>query len=199
MVDHPFARCYDRRLQLANEDAYRLGLAQRFAYVLPQPNLLNVIKRYSPLVELGAGTGYWAYLLRLLGANVVAYDIAPLGGRRSNRYHGDVRPWSEVLEGDVTAVSRHVGRSLFLCWPPRYSNIWESLNYYRGNFLLYIGDRGVRTAQLSALDRDFALLEAHLALAMDGAAGTRVQLSVWRRRNGGDNPAPIAGGPEEGA
>jgi hypothetical protein len=182
MVDHPFGRCYERRLQLANEGAYLLGLAQRFAYVLPQPNLLNVIRRYSPLVELGAGTGYWAYLLRLSGADVVAYDIAPLGGSRENRYHGDVHPWSEVLDGDVTAVSRHTGRSLFLCWPPRYSNIWESLNYYRGNVLLYIGDRGVRTAELSPLDREFVVLETHVAIAMDKADGTRVELSVWRRR-----------------
>jgi hypothetical protein len=124
-----------------------------------------------------------------LGADVVAYDIAPLDGRRLNRYHGDVRPWSEVLEGDVKAVSRHAGRSLFLCWPPRYSNIWESLNYYRGNFVLYIGDRGVRTAEVSALDRDFVVLETHNALAMDGAADARVQLSAWRRHDG-DDPRP---------
>ena len=72
-VDHPFARCYERRLQLANEEAYLFGLAQRFAYVLPEPHLLDVIRRYPPLVELGAGTGYWAYLLRLTGADVIAY------------------------------------------------------------------------------------------------------------------------------
>jgi hypothetical protein len=181
MVDHPFARCYERRLQLANEEAYLFGLAQRFAYVLPQPHLLDVIRRYSPLVELGAGTGYWAYLLRLAGADVIAYDIAPLGGRRPNRYHSDVRPWTEVRYGDVNALSKHIGRSLFLCWPPRFSNLWESLRFYRGEFVLYIGDRGVRTPELAALDRDFALVETHPAVAMDTAPGTRVQLSVWRR------------------
>jgi hypothetical protein len=182
MFEHPFARCYDRRLQLADEDTYLLGLAQRFAYVLPQPHLLDVVRRYSPLVELGAGTGYWAYLLRSLGADVVAYDIAPMGASRANRYHGEVRPWSEVLDGDVRAISKHSERSLFLCWPPRYSNIWESLSYFRGNVLLYIGDRGARTTELSVLERDFEELESHVAIAMDQAAGTRVQLSVWRRR-----------------
>lgn len=181
MVDHPFARCYERRLQLANEEAYLFGLAQRFAYVLPQPHLLDVIRRYSPLVELGAGTGYWAYLLRLTGADVIAYDIAPLGGRRPNRYHSDVRPWTQVRYGDVNALSKHMGRLLFLCWPPRFSNLWESLRFYRGEFVLYIGDRGVRTPELAALDRDFVLIETHPAVAMDTAPGTRVQLSVWRR------------------
>src|ERR1700737_2494789 len=113
MVDHPFARCYERRLQLANEETYLFGLAQRFAYVLPQPHLLEAIMRYSPLVELGAGTGYWAYLLRSVGANVIAYDIAPVDGSRPNRYHPDVRSWTEVLAGDVNALSKHHDRSPF--------------------------------------------------------------------------------------
>jgi hypothetical protein len=181
MVDHPFARCYWRRHQLANEEAYLLGLAHRYAYVLPQPNLLEVISRDSPLVELGAGTGYWAYLLRLIGADVIAYDIAPPGGTRPNRYHPDVRPWAEVLDGDVNVLSNYAQRSLFLCWPPRFSNLWESLHFYKGEFVLYIGDRSVKTPDLAALDRDFALVEAHKAVAMDPAPGTRVELSVWRR------------------
>lgn len=150
MVDHPFARCYERRHQLANEEAYLFGLAQRFAYVLPQPHLLKVISRYSPLVELGAGTGYWAYMLGLMGADLIAYDIAPLGGAQANRYHPDVRSWVDVLYGDVRVLSKHVERSLFLCWPPRFSNLWESLQFFKGEFVLYIGDRGVRTARVTS-------------------------------------------------
>jgi hypothetical protein len=181
MVDHPFARCYGRRYQLANEEAYLFGLAQRFAYVLPQQHLLEVINSYSPLVEIGAGTGYWAYLLSLMGADVIAYDIAPLGGIRPNRYHADVRPWSEVRDGDIDAVSKHKERSLFLCWPPRFSKLWESIRFYKGQFVLYVGDRGVRTPRLAVLDRDFELVEAHDAVAMDSEPGTQVKLFVWRR------------------
>ena len=183
MLDHPFARCYWRRHQLANEEGYLLGLAHRYAYVLPEPHLLEVISRYSPLVEIGAGTGYWAYLLRLVGADVVAYDTAPLGGLRPNRYHPAMRPWGEVLDGDVNVLSKYVQRSLFLCWPPRFSNLWESLQFFRGEFVLYIGDRTERTPHLATLDRDFVLVEAHKAVAMDPAPGTRVELSVWRRGN----------------
>ena len=73
--------CYWRRHQLANEEVYLLALAHRYAYVLPQPHLLEVISRYSSLVELGAGTGYWAYLLGLVGADIVAYDMAPSEAR----------------------------------------------------------------------------------------------------------------------
>jgi hypothetical protein len=137
------------------------------------------------LVELGAGTGYWAYLLRVLGADVIAYDIAPIGGKRRNRYHIDVRPWAEVLEGDVNALLKHADRSLFLCWPPRFSNVWESLQFYDGRFVLLIGDRGVRTPEMAALDREFSLVEVHHAVAMDSAPGIPVELSVWQRLKAG--------------
>lgn len=182
IVDHPFTHCYGRRLQLAKEETYLHGLAVRFAYVLPQPHLLEVIARHSPLVELGAGTGYWAYLLRSMGVDIVAYDIAPLGGGHSNRYHPDVRPWAEVLYGNVWVLSRHAERSLFLCWPPRFSNLWESLRFYKGDCVLYIGDRGVRTAELATLDRTFVLVESHPAVAMEPAPGTHAELTVWFRQ-----------------
>jgi hypothetical protein len=87
---HPFERCFQRLVQLPSEIRYRLGLAQRYAYVLPQRHLLDVVARQSPLVEVGAGTGYWSYLLRQRGADVIAYDYAPLRGERRNRYHFDL-------------------------------------------------------------------------------------------------------------
>jgi hypothetical protein len=102
----------------ANHTGYRLQLAQRYPYILPETRLLDVIARYSPLVEVGAGTGYWSYLLRQRGADIIAYDQAPLGGERSNRYHYELWPWTEVLEGDATVLQHHPDRSLLICWPP---------------------------------------------------------------------------------
>jgi hypothetical protein len=178
----PFTRCFVRLAELPNEAAYRLQLANRYSYVLPQPHLIALLAHYSPLVELGAGTGYWAYLLRLAGADVVAYDQAPLGKDLDNRYHADVLPWTEVLEGDVNAVVAHPNRALFLCWPPMFSALWESLEYYAGNLVIYIGDRGPRTPRLKRLDSDFELVEAHQVLALDSAIGRGAQLGVWRRK-----------------
>jgi hypothetical protein len=104
--------------------------------VLPEPHLLDVVKRYSPLVELGAGRGYWAYLLNLVGADVIAYDRAPLDGALENRYHPDVRPWAEVYAGDSSVLTRCSKRSLFLCRPPRFSNLWQALDFYKGDHVV---------------------------------------------------------------
>jgi len=43
---------------LPNEAGYRLQLAHRYSYVLPQPHLIAQLAHYSPVVELGPGTGW---------------------------------------------------------------------------------------------------------------------------------------------
>jgi hypothetical protein len=180
-VDDSFSRCFDRRRLLVDEPAYRLQLAHRFSYVLPEPHLLQVVRRYSPLVELGAGTGYWTHLLRGMGADVVAYDLAPVGGSRENRYHPGVHPWLDVLEGDARVLAAHSERALFLCWPPAFSALWEALHHYAGETVIYVGDHGPRTARLAGLKQRFRRLQRFPALAMDPSPGRPAELSVWRR------------------
>ncbi|HSR26748.1 MAG TPA: hypothetical protein VLW53_24580 [Candidatus Eisenbacteria bacterium] len=182
-MDDPFTRCFERGRQLPNETAYRLALARRFSYVLSEGHLLDVVCRYSPLVELGAGTGYWAYLLGLMGADIVAYDQAPPGGPRENRYHLDARPWTEVFPGDATVLAVHRDRALFVCWPPVFSALWEVVRFYAGDVVIYVGDWGHRTARLAGLADEFERIEAHPALALDPAADRSGELSVWRRRD----------------
>ena len=180
-MEDPFTRCFERRVLQADHASYRLQLAHRFSYVLPEPHLLQVVLRYSPLVELGAGTGYWTYLLRALGADAVAYDAAPLGGSRVNRYHPDTRPWVDVLAGDATVLAAHRDRALFMCWPPAFSALWEALRFYAGDTVVYLGDHGPRAARLAGLARGFDRIEVLPAVAMDAAPGRPAELSVWRR------------------
>jgi hypothetical protein len=59
--------------------ARRRELAARFAWAIPAPAALAAVAEAGPLVETGAGTGYWAALLRELGADVVATDPAAGG------------------------------------------------------------------------------------------------------------------------
>jgi hypothetical protein len=181
-------------VQLPDDVAYRLQLAQRYAYVLPEPHLLDVVARQSPLVEVGAGTGYWSYLLQQRGADVIAYDQAPLGGGRTNRYHVELWPWTEVLEADAAVVRRHPDRCLFVCWPPLYSSLWEVLRFFTGQRVVYVGDDGRRTARLAGLEAEFDEVERWSVVAMDPAPGAPARLSVWRRKAGplGGEPAAAA-------
>src|SRR6202050_3520431 len=53
------------------------NLAQRYSYVFPDDRSLTALAALGPLVEIGAGTGYWAFRLRALGVDIVAFDQAP--------------------------------------------------------------------------------------------------------------------------
>ena len=49
---------------LGEELDERPGLVQRFSWAVPSDDALDVIARYAPIVEMGAGSGYWAHLMR---------------------------------------------------------------------------------------------------------------------------------------
>ena len=114
-----------------NLSARRRELAALLSWAIPADGALGLLSQYSPLVECGAGTGYWAALLRALGADVAASDLAP--GRRT---------WTTVRAADsVTSVRASPGRALFLCWPPHDddSASYAAVRAYRGDLLAYVG------------------------------------------------------------
>lgn len=39
------------------------SLIEKYSWAIPDNNTLNIIKEFSPLIELGAGNGYWARYL----------------------------------------------------------------------------------------------------------------------------------------
>ena len=130
-------------------------LAQEYSYVLPDDRSLAALAGLGALVEVGAGTGYWASRLRARGVDVVAIDEAPPDGERTNRYHAGMATWTEVIAGDHTVLTRYSDRALFLCWPPLYSSLGESLTYYSGSVVALVGDGGHRTARVRGLNEAF--------------------------------------------
>ena len=94
-----------------------------------------------PIIEIGAGTGYWAHMLRSrYGINILAYDKRPLS-RTKNGYHKDAKPWTGVLRGRPIKAKKYPGRALMLCWPPWASPMAaEALKAYTGNTVIYIGE-----------------------------------------------------------
>ena len=79
-----------------------------FAFALPSEAALAAVARWSPggVVELGAGEGLWAWLLRRRGVAVHAYDAVTRC------------PYDVVMTGGPMEAACHPGCSLLLCWPP---------------------------------------------------------------------------------
>jgi hypothetical protein len=165
----------------ADADHALLMLAQQYAYVFPSDSALAMLAGLGPLIEIGAGTGYWAYRLRCIGVDIVAVDQAPTDGERANRYHAPTRPWTHVEKGDQTLLAGHADRGLFLCWPPLFSSLGDCLTYYRGDTVAYIGDGGYRTVRLDHLDEAFTKVAGAPVRALDPYPGCQPQLTIWKR------------------
>ncbi|MBN2079512.1 MAG: GIY-YIG nuclease family protein [Spirochaetes bacterium] len=135
----------------------RADFISRYAFAVPTIDIVDAIARHSPIVEIGAGTGYWAMCLGDAGADVVAYDLRPPGDeppwewREANPWFEE--SWSVVVRGGTEMAAAHPDRALFLCWPPPGSPVArEALLRHRdagGRILVFIGSPG------SSADEEF--------------------------------------------
>lgn len=153
----------------------RRELAALFAWAVPGDEALSALGRYGPLVESGAGMGYWAAHLQSRGVDVVAYDVDPPGSGAANEFHPtDHPPWTTVHRATgPTAVRRHPDRTLFLCWPPLEHDAagYGAVRAYRGETLLYVGDPGGGTGTV----------RLHRELARNWTVVDEVPLPRWPR------------------
>ncbi|EIE18633.1 Clavaminate synthase-like protein [Coccomyxa subellipsoidea C-169] len=86
-----------------------------YAYAPSTREALDALAERAPLVEVGAGLGYWAAALRAGGVPVLALDSHPPGGAASNSYHGRIPSFTKVAQGGPKAVAGQSERqTLFL-------------------------------------------------------------------------------------
>ena len=122
----------------------RREMAALFSWAIPSGPALEMLGRYGPLVDGGAGTGYWAALLAAAGADVVAFDLAPPSGAVANPYHpGRRTAWHGVQPlSTIDAVRRNPDRTLLMVWPPHGDDEsgYRAVRAYRGHVLLLVGE-----------------------------------------------------------
>ncbi len=150
--EHPFLEEIRELVEKADNPAKELSLKRgdlisRYAFAIPTDDVIAVVAGHSPLVEVGAGNGYWAWCLDRAGADVIALDRYSPDSQEYGSWFGGNQwfddTWYLVEEGDSLAASLYPDRSLFLCWPPLDDPMAvDALRYYRdagGQTLLYIG------------------------------------------------------------
>lgn len=117
----------------------RLQLCKTYAWSIPSPGDIAWIKEQldgRAVVEVGAGTGYWAWQLSQAEIDVHAFDLEPGG----NYFCGEVS-YHPVLRGGPEAAATYPTRALMLCWPPYESPMAaEALKAYAGDLVISIGE-----------------------------------------------------------
>ena len=131
--------------------SFREELICRYSFSVPTIDILKILKAQSPIIEIGAGNGYWAFCLSQMGADIIAFDSHPpeeslpfpYGDINDQNYWFD-EEWYNVHKGNELTAASHADRALFLCWPTFHNTMSsETLNNYikaGGKKLIYIGD-----------------------------------------------------------
>jgi hypothetical protein len=164
----------DGRVLEAHPYAYALIKVWRreYAYALPDDDLIRRIAGDSPIVEVGAGLGYWSWLLRQAGAEVRATDCRPPAqyydmrgrlastpGRRPGRPNDWFEPrpaWTlvEVADAAAAAAAAPETAALLIVWPPYADPMAAAaLRAFRGAVVWYVGEgRGGACADAAFFD-----------------------------------------------
>lgn len=113
----------------------RRVLCHWFAHSIPSPRDLSWLRDHvadREVVEIGAGSGYWAWQLNQLGITTHAYD--------DGSWEWAFK-WSDVQMGGPGKAADHPNAVLLLVWPPYNTPMAvEALAAYQGDTLIYAGE-----------------------------------------------------------
>lgn len=163
----------DRRLM-------RSVFSRRWGFSIPCGEAVEVLRALAPIVEVGAGTGYWSALLRAAGHDAIATDA-----QRENWGDGGYtpeRPWPvERLTGDE-AVRKYPERDVFCSWPTdgdgwALGMAWAMRPGQRLAVILTPGNTGTKGLRRYLVTR-FAKLGEIVLPQFPDCADT---LSIWRK------------------
>lgn len=114
----------------------RRELVKKYSWAIPNPEAIAYLVSQSPIIEMGAGTGYWAKMILDSGGLVVAFDESPYNN------HWCKNQWSEIEKiNNLDILANYPEYTLFLCWPP-YDRpfAYDCLRTYKGNKVVYVGE-----------------------------------------------------------
>lgn len=113
----------------------RVDFVKTYSWAIPNDEAIAYLVSVSPIIEIGAGSGYWAYLIQQAGGKILPFDINPY---KNNWCEAK---WTEVALGSADTVIEYPTHTLFLCWPPYKEPLaYDALVNYSGNRVIYIGE-----------------------------------------------------------
>ena len=123
----------------------------RYGYVIPTSLVIREILKFThneTILEIGAGTGLWAHILRNKGQKITPTDLKPKVYKDTPRELIDKYAWFnsfidvEKLSGIDSVKKYNKHEVLMIVWPEQ-SKIWayETLQLFKGNKFIYVGNK----------------------------------------------------------
>ena len=110
-----------------------------FSWAIPTQEAIETIVKYGPILEVGAGLGYWASLVNRAGGDIIAYDVH-VGAK--NKWFDQVNSYYPInTGGSGPAVKQHPEHTLLMVWPC-YDKPMDivALRQHKGKYLIYVGE-----------------------------------------------------------
>jgi SAM-dependent methyltransferase len=182
LVSEPAEDLWER---ISRQGMVRERYIERFGFAIITPKVIRLLKPYAPILEVGAGSGYWAYELRRAGIKVTATDPGRgMYGLRNGMAHWK-KPWTRIFRLDGCAAIRKYRRpTLLMVWPD-YKATWpnQCLTAFRGSTVIYVGEGdGGCTADdafHATLAGKFELEAVH---PIPQFHGLHDRMQIWKRR-----------------
>ena len=156
-------------------------LVKKYGFAIPNLEALVEISRHQPVLEVGAGSGYWAYELKKLRVDIVATGIID----KIHRKEWEDSPWTAVERLSAQeAIGRYPERTLFMCWPS-YSEEWagHALAAYGGETLILVAEGEYGCVGGSNLWEELRKnWQCLVEVEIPQWDGIHDWLTVWRRR-----------------
>ena len=138
---------------LLNDLSFKsLDMKRKYSWSIPSPAAVNKIKEHLPIIEVGAGTGYWAHCLEKAGVNTSdlhCFDCSTTWLSHLNQYQDgstcavENSFYSALQQGPPEVVSSHSDKTLLLMWPD-FMGLGDfghqALLQYSGNTIITVGE-----------------------------------------------------------
>lgn len=137
-------------------DLMKVAYRAAFSWCIPTEEIFTLLSMYSPFVEVGAGSGYWAWEMRKRGIKVTAFDCL------SNYLDSADNQQSWINDICRAYAGYHTGRdsknSTLLIVSPQYRGemAYDALNAHKGKHFVYVGTPKI---EMNCGDKFAAMLE----------------------------------------
>ena len=118
----------------------RIALVEHYSWAIPTDAAIRTLVAHDPLLEVGAGRGYWAWCVEQMGGDIVATDLKPPRDT-----------WTTVKAMDARdAVEDHPDRTLVLC-SPETDRRWptDAIHASDARYVVTIGNEPHPTTRLA--------------------------------------------------